>query len=397
MAHAVASDLRTVIGQRIQGACHTLASRWLEQLREIVSAAPDDIFPGGQPLDHAESIIRELAEYLQTHDSIAANAVVTARATGVGHLRHAQRASAHQILREYRSLRTVISDVITEEIERLQPPPKPRELMEVMRRVDAGIDLLLQTTLDRFVTEYTEAITQHTSRVEGFNRMVTHELRQPLGTFQFAVKLLAAEDTWTDREKRDRILTSAARNVARMNETLGKLVALSRSAEGTESAFVQRVELSAIAADVLGQLREVADARAVEMRVIRPLPAVTIDVARLELILVNLISNAIKYSDPDKSVRFVEVGSAPNDRPGFCTVTIYDNGVGIAESDLRSIFARFYRGQAAERDRERRTAGLGLGLSIVSDCVDALSGDIHVESALGAGTTFFLELPVVPE
>jgi len=133
----------------------------------------------------------------------------------------------------------------------------------------------------------------------------------------------------------------------------------------------------------------------VEVRITTPLPAVTIDVARLELILVNLISNAIKYSDPGKVTRVVEIASARTDRPGFCAVGIHDNGIGIAESDLKSIFARFYRGQAAEHDR--RTGGLGLGLSIVADCVDALKGDIHVEAILGEGTTFFLELPIAPE
>ena len=104
---------------------------------------------------------------------------------------------------------------------------------------------------------------------------------------------------------------------------------------------------------------------------------------------------AIKYSDPGKVTRVVEIALVPTDRQGFCTITIRDNGVGIAESDLKSIVARFYRGQAAER--ERRTGGLGLGLSIVADCVDALKGDIHVEATLGEGTTFFLELPVAPE
>jgi signal transduction histidine kinase len=225
--------------------------------------------------------------------------------------------------------------------------------------------------------------------------MVTHELRQPLGTFQFAVKLLRVTETLTDPEKRERILESAERNVARMTETLGKLVELSRSAHGAESAFVQQVEMSAVTTDVIGQLREMADARGVEMRITASLPTVTIDVARLELILVNLISNAIKYSDPGKTTRVVEIASVATDRPGFCTVSIHDNGIGIAESDLKSIFARFYRGSAAERDR--RTSGLGLGLAIVADCVDALKGDIHVEATLGEGTTFFLELPVAPE
>jgi signal transduction histidine kinase len=135
-----------------------------------------------------------------------------------------------------------------------------------------------------------------------------------------------------------------------------------------------------------------ADARGVGIRITSPLPNVIIDAARLELVLVNLISNAIKYSDPNKPVRFVEITSAPSGRPHVYTLSIRDNGIGIAEADLSSIFARFYRGRP-ERDRELGTDGLGLGLSIVADCVDALNGDIRVESTLGEGTTFFLELP----
>jgi signal transduction histidine kinase len=397
VTEAVASDFRTLVAQRIEASCEILAGRWIDQLTALVPVARGDIFPGEQPLQHAQSIIRELATYLQLpmHESIAANAVVTARATELGHLRHAQRASLHQVLREYRVLRNLIAQFIEEQTGYLDVAPKPAELIELMNRLDSVVDVLQQTTADTFVTEYTQTITEHTTRLESFNRMVTHELRQPLGTFQFAVKLLRVTETLTDPEKRERILESVERNVARMTETLSKLVELSRSAHGAESAFVQQVEMSAVTTDVIGQLREMADARGVEMRITASLPTVTIDVARLELILVNLISNAIKYSDPGKTTRVVEIASVATDRPGFCTVSIHDNGIGIAESDLKSIFARFYRGSAAERDR--RTSGLGLGLAIVADCVDALKGDIHVEATLGEGTTFFLELPVAPE
>jgi two-component system, OmpR family, phosphate regulon sensor histidine kinase PhoR len=110
---------------------------------------------------------------------------------------------------------------------------------------------------------------------------------------------------------------------------------------------------------------------------------------------VNLVSNAIKYSDPAKTVRVVEI-AAPDSHADVCTLSIRDNGIGIAEADLRTIFARFYRGRP-ERDRELGTSGLGLGLSIVADCVDTLKGDIRVESTLGEGTTFLLELPLTPQ
>jgi signal transduction histidine kinase len=283
-----------------------------------------------------------------------------------------------------------------DESRRLELRPHVDELVELMIRFEAAIDVLLQTTVDTFVAQYTDTITQHSSRLEGFNRMVTHELRQPLATLQFAVKLLQTEDVWRDQARRDHMLTTAERNVTRMNETLGKLVTLSRSAESTDSALIQRIELTTMANDVIGQVQEMADARGVDVRIVGPLPVVTVDAARLELVLVNLISNAIEYADPSKPVRFVEIASPPSSRADVCTMTIRDNGIGIAETDLlRSMFARFYRGRP-ERDQELGANGLGLGLSIVGDCVDALTGDIRVESTLGEGTTFILELPSTP-
>jgi signal transduction histidine kinase len=398
LSDAVATTFRTIIGHRLEVANRVLAARWLERLKQLVPVAAHEIFPGEQLLGHAPTLISELAAFFQApaHESLAANAVVTARAAEIGQLRYAQRASVHQVLREYRTLREVLAEYIKEEIADLPITPVPAELVDLMNRLDAAVDVVLQTTVDTFVAEYTRAITEHATRLEGFNRMVTHELRQPLGVLQFALKRLGSEDVWSSPAGRDRVLATAERNVVRMNETLGKLVQLSRTAGTPDSALVQRVDLSAVAADVVEQLREMAEGRGVQVRIASPLPTVTIDIARLELALVNLVSNAIKYSDPDKPVRVVEIESPGDDGPLVCTLAVRDNGIGIAEQDLRSIFARFYRGHSS-RDRELGTSGLGLGLSIVADCVDALKGDIRVESTLGEGTTFFLELPLSPQ
>jgi signal transduction histidine kinase len=222
--------------------------------------------------------------------------------------------------------------------------------------------------------------------------MVTHELRQPLGVLQFGVKLLRSIDPVIGRLRHDQVLQTVERNVTRISETLGKLVTLSRLS-GSDTSQVQRVDLGAVAGEVVSQLKDAANARGVRVDVARDLPQITTDAARLELILANLVSNAIKYSDPGKPDRYVELTTAPALRAEMGALAIRDNGIGIAEADLQSIFGRFYRGHP-ERDRELGTSGLGLGLSIVADCVDALNGDIHAESVLGEGTTFFLELPL---
>jgi hypothetical protein len=143
---AVASDFRTVIAQRLEASDRILASRWLEELDQLIAVARDDIFPGDQPLDYAQTLIRELAAYFQlpTHDSIAANAVVTAKATELGHLRHAQRASLHQVLREYRALRLVIVQFVEEEIDLRALSPNPSEVIDLMNRLDTSVNVLLQ-------------------------------------------------------------------------------------------------------------------------------------------------------------------------------------------------------------------------------------------------------------
>ena len=396
MVDTVASDFAAVIGHRIEASSRLLASRWLGQLEQLVPVALDEIFPGEQLLGHAPTLIGELAAFVQTpaQETIAANAVVTARATELGRLRHAQHASVHQVLREYRVLRQVIARYIGDEIARLHLTPSPAMLIDVLNQLDDAIDVLLQTTVDTFIAEYSAAITQHAERLEGFNRMVTHELRQPLGTLQFAVSLLGTREALGDAAMRDRMLAMAERSVKRMNETLAKLVELSRTADGGGNALVQRIELTSVVTDVIEQLRDMADARGVDMRIAGPLPEITVDVARLELILINLISNAIKYCDPGKPARIVEIGAPGDpDRREACTVSVHDNGIGIAEHQQRAIFDRFYRAHA-QRDRELETDGLGLGLSIVADCVDAVKGSIRVDSAIGEGTTFFIELPV---
>jgi len=225
--HQVSIDRRPAL----EAADRLLASRWLEQLTVLVPVDPNKIFPGEQLLGHAPTLIREIAAFLQApaHESIAANAVVTARATELGQLRHAQHASIHQVLREYHTLRSVITRFIAEEIDRLRLTPTPAELIDLMNRLEAAVEVLLQTTIETSVAEYTQAITQHASRLEGFNPMVTHELRQPISTLQFALRRLAAEDVWTNRASRDRVLETAERNVVRMNDTLGTLLMLSRT------------------------------------------------------------------------------------------------------------------------------------------------------------------------
>ena len=150
--------------------------------------------------------------------------------------------------------------------------------------------------------------------------------------------------------------------------------------------------MATIAHEAARQLREMAVARGVDMRVADSQATVIVDVGRLELAFVNLVSNAIKYSDPSKAERYVEiVPGGPED--GWLHVHVRDNGIGIPQAALSKIFDRFTRAHT-DNPLTTHVGGIGLGLSIVEDCVRAMGGFITVESEETRGTTFTLRLPV---
>jgi signal transduction histidine kinase len=239
------------------------------------------------------------------------------------------------------------------------------------------------------VAAYSDTISRQTARLEGFSRMVSHELRQPLGALQYAGHLLhLAKDG--DGVQRERLVEVINRNVTQLIDLTGKLETLCRLSDAAEDAHRQETDLELVMNEVARQLHEMAEARGVDLSIASAAPIVMIDVARVELILMNLASNAIKYTDPDKPLRTVELSAAWD--AGTCILQVRDNGLGIPEAHLESIFRRFYRAHP-DRDEELGASGSGLGLFITQECVTALRGTISVASMPGVGTTFTVTLP----
>lgn len=398
MADLTATDFGDLIAERIHQEHVSISVRWLERLRALLSVDANEIFPTDKLLDHIPALIREVSAYLRApaEASVAANTSVMAKARELGELRHAQRASVHQLHAEYRLLDAILGAFVQEEVERLPVQPPAAEVIDVLRRLSEAVWMLMQVTLDTFVSEYTNTIASHASRLEGFNRMVSHELRQPLGTLMYALPLLKAGTTAGDAGRQEQLFAVMERNVLRLAQLMEQLEMLSRL-QGAQSTRidVQQTDVSAVAWEVARQLREMSDARGVDILIDDPLPTLLIDTARLELILMNLISNAVKYSDPAKRRRIVSVEAAACDVNGFTCIAVRDNGLGIPADQLRAIFGRFVRAHA-ERDSELGVRGSGLGLAIAAECAEAVGGAIRVESEPGEGTTFFVDIPCAP-
>jgi signal transduction histidine kinase len=386
-----------ILSQRMAAERTALATRWLAGLNDLLSVPADAVFPSNQLLDHIPALIEEVAAYLRAPaaDEIAANTAVMNKARELGTLRHQQQASVHQLLREYEILGEILESFVVDETRRLGLSPTSDQCFEVLQRLTRSARTLMRTTIDTFVGEYTAAIQERNERIKKFNQMASHELRSPVGTLLFAGTLLdsAHGQFSADPQRLSKLAATIRANAERLSWLIDNLQRLTRLTDPLETPSEQRIDLETMASEVARQLAEMAAARGVAIRVGSKLPTTVLDPARLELVLLNLVANAIKYSDARKPDRFVEITALePPRADSTMTLCVRDNGLGIPEAARPEIFERFVRAHA-DRDGELGVTGSGLGLSIVADCVQALGGSVRCESTVGEGTTFFLTLP----
>lgn len=389
----IIADFGDIIAERMQAEHQALAGRWFQRLLDILPVDARDVFPTESLLDHIPSLILEISGYLRQPEdgAIAANTAILDKARELGALRYGQRASLHQVLREYQVLSGVLVTFVLEEMERLNLTPRASEGVALVSRLNQAVNVLSQSTVEAFVTLYTQTIAEQNERLEEFTRMAAHEWRQPLGALQVGVSLLRRPDM--DPQRAERTLATVERNVQHLIELTLKLETVARMQGTGDSPIVQEVSATAVAQEAARQLREMADARGVDIRIAEDLPTLTVDVGRLELVFVNLLSNAVKYSDAAKPERRADVSGAVDG--DWCRIEVSDNGVGIPEHALAGIFQRFTRAHNDRGDLSH-VAGVGLGLSIVDDCLRAMGGRILVRSSEGAGTVFVLTLPKTP-
>jgi signal transduction histidine kinase len=399
-----AEDYAAVIGQRIGAERVTIAARWLTRLREMLTVAANEVFPSAELLDHIPSLVDEIARYVgaPADEAIAANSGVMDKARELGLLRHRQRATAHQLLHEYEVLGEILETFLVEETQRLGLQPSIAECFAVQRRLTGSVRVLMRTTIDTFISEYTSTIQDQTERIRGFNRAASHELRSPIGTLLFSGALLEKPIVREDPQRLAKVAATVRSSAERLSWIVENLQRLARFTDVPDTPSEQQVDLTALAQEVARQLAEMAAARGVTIRIAPGLPQIYADPARLELVLLNLVSNAVKYSDPAKAEAYVAIeqvdsepatvqsGSTPT-----CTIAVRDNGIGIPDEDQAAVFDRFFRAHA-HRDDELGVSGTGLGLAIVNDCVQALGATIRCESRSGSGTTFFVTLPLTP-
>jgi signal transduction histidine kinase len=386
----ISCPLAATLAGRLRDARAELTARWLERIASRVALDPNRVFPTDDLLDHVPLLIGGIADYLEDPaEEIAADMPVVAKAMELGELRHAQGFDVYEILKEYELLGGVLFSHLTQIVDEIDEPCTRSELLQCTHRLFRAVTLIQQSTTTQYLRKYEAQIREREDRLRGFNRMVSHELKNRVGAILGASALL--REPWVSDGERDRFVAMVSDNAARMNAVLQDLVALSRLDQSRRHH--RNVLLPQAAQEAVRQLREQARSRGVQVRLADDLPASEVNAAAVELCLTNYISNAIKYSDPGKDDRWVLVGAEVRARAvgsAELVVWVRDNGIGVPLPEREQLFDRFFRTQAATITG---VEGTGLGLSIVRDTVEELGGKAWAEFDEEPGAAFYFSLP----
>ncbi|HWY20013.1 MAG TPA: ATP-binding protein [Candidatus Acidoferrum sp.] len=241
----------------------------------------------------------------------------------------------------------------------------------------------LSMSLNRMIERLDNAF-EHINR---FSADASHELRTPLTILQLELEGIA-QNHRRDVSLGDQI-GSALEETHRMSRIVESLLTISRLDAGEVKMDKSRLDLGELAASTAGEMKLLAEEKSIGLR-IRAGTGVHVmgDRVRLQQVIVNLIDNAIKYTQVGGMIE------ARVSREGNSAVLeVSDDGLGIPAHALPHVFERFYR---ADKARSRANGGAGLGLSIVKAICAAHNGEIKVSSQEGRGSSFRVELPLFP-
>jgi signal transduction histidine kinase len=382
--------LAKVLADRMRESRDDLTRRWLERISARVSIDPNRIFPTDALLDHVPLLILGIADYIENPEKIImADIPVIAKAMELGELRFSQGFDEYQLLKEYEIFGGILFSFLSRIADSIDEPCSRGEILACAHRLFLAVALIQQATLTHYLSLVKEKLNEREQRLRAFNRALSHELRNLIGSIGGAAEVLELDGV--SAEQQQKMIGIVVRNTASMKVALENLVELSRLDEDVRRS--RHVGLPKAVAEVVRQHRETARRRGVEVRVAPDLPTIEVSAAAFELCLSNLIANAIKYSDPDKEKRWVEIRAevrAPDDaEKAEMVVEVRDNGLGVPEEKRAGLFQRFFR---AHEESQGEIDGTGLGLSIIRETVAALGGKAWADFTDG-GSSFFFALP----
>jgi PAS domain S-box-containing protein len=222
-----------------------------------------------------------------------------------------------------------------------------------------------------------------------FVAVSSHELRTPLTVMEgYLFHVLNSEGKLKYDEDTKNYIEKAHKSALALQQLITDLLDVSRLDKHKMSFVFEKVDLTNIVDEVVGELNKKANSAGLSLVVgsrKKNIPKLLLDRNRIKEVIINLITNAIKFTEQGK----IMINIFKEDQT--VRLEVKDQGLGISEEDQKYIFNKFYR---AENWRTKKTSGTGLGLYISSQIIESHGGKIGVESKLGKGSKFYFILPV---
>ena len=218
---------------------------------------------------------------------------------------------------------------------------------------------------------------------------VAHELKSPLTAIKAGTEMLGFQDEAPAISARGRLIRSINRGVDRLERLVDESLDYARMQDANLELELQPTDIRDLYEETVGLLLPAARSKrqVLEMELPEHIPTVNVDRRRWERILLNLISNANRYTQPGGKI---SVGLKVE--PTYLVTTVKDNGQGISEEDLEKVFNVYYRNSTADGRGAGKSSGIGL--AIAKYLVELHGGKIWVESKVGEGSTFYFTLPI---
>jgi PAS domain S-box-containing protein len=247
-------------------------------------------------------------------------------------------------------------------------------------------DISARCALERATVAHAEALAAIDRRKDEFLAMLSHELRAPLAPIVSAVQILRLQENEGLVERQACLIIE--RQVGQLKHLVDDLLEASRFTAGKVHLRTEPVVLDTVVAAAVEAVQPLIDWRRHQITVALPAEPIRLDAdaARLEQVLVNLLTNAAKFTDEGGQI-WVTVGREAD----VAVVRVRDNGIGISAQLLPQVFALFTQD---ERSLDRAQGGLGIGLSLVHRLVTLHGGTVEATSTLGVGSEFTVRLPL---
>jgi signal transduction histidine kinase len=395
--------LEAHLGAELHRRSAELTRAWLDRLLQRLEVQPRRVFPSDTLLNHIPEILKAISDYLCSNGDMVAAKLVRDELAQLAKLRREQGYDVDELLAEFEILGEILYGALKEEASAFARKVPAEYAIEVAERLYRALMVIATITTGTFREEGFRDRCDRARLLGGFGRDLAHELRNRLAAADASLQILAhdlgeirdgiasadaAPDPGRPREsgrageRSQRALKALGSALRRIKGVADDVHALAIAQGSEESARGRRLALRMLLEETVEELGGLAEEKGVRLEVQEVIPDVQVDATRVELVLINLLGNAIKYSDESKADRWVRI-SVQRHEPTHWRIGIADNGVGIPEDLQGLVFEQFVRAHPEVAD------GTGLGLAIARAAIDQLHGEIWVESEPGAGSTFF--------